>query len=189
MKILDLISMQKTSFFYILLLTIICTCKSSTHHPDAQKISDTTHDLVVQAASMYDTITPPKLIVDSVKLYQRLGELLEFSSKLKYNENDRIAFYYLIIENDGQIREGNSRSGLRASEDIEADMKPVMDFLLMNINKWEPAYLKKNPSKKITHLIEITFHFYRDRILFAVRGEESYYFLKKSYKPNYLKEN
>jgi hypothetical protein len=152
----------------------------------AGKVSDTTR-VIIEGISMYDTVAPPKLIADTGELYKKLGDLLVFSSKLHYDEKIRIASYGFIVDADGRIQRRRGYDSLWVSPDIKSEMKGVMDFVLMNLTQWEAGFLKENPSKKIPFFIDVDFHFYRDKILFTVQGNQSYYFLRKAYSTKYLR--
>jgi hypothetical protein len=161
-------------------------CKSRIHNPNEGKIFDTTR-VRVKGISMYDTIAPPKLTVDSTKLYQEVGELLKFTKRLKYEDETRQAGYMFEVGINGQVEQTNAQRMVTriASEDIEADMTKVINLIRANLTEWQPAFLKSNPSEKIPYLVEISFYFYEDKILFTVEGAQSYSFLRKSYDPNY----
>jgi hypothetical protein len=162
-------------------------CKSRIHTPNEGKIIDTTRVRVI-GISMYDTIAPPKLTVDSTKLYQEIGELLKFTSRLKYYEDEtRQAGYMFEVGINGHVEQTNTQRTVTriASEDIEADMTKVINFIRANLTEWQPAFLKSSPSEKIPYLVEISFYFYEDKIQFTVEGAQSYSFLRKSYDPNY----
>jgi hypothetical protein len=178
---------MRNVIYCILPLFLTCMCKSHTYHMDGDRVSDNPHEIALEGFSVHDTIAPPKLITDSTKLYQRLGELLKFSSKLKYEDQTRIAAYCFDVGKDGQVHESNIQNmrGAIASKDIEYEMKEVMDFVLTNLTVWEPAHFRNNPSKKIPYWVDVVFYFYKDKILFLVEGSQSYYFLKKSFPQTY----
>lgn len=180
--------MSRTISFCIVLSLFAYNCKPSMHYSGKGKVSDSTHVIIERISSMYDTLVPPKLKTDSIKVYEQLGELLKFSGTLTYNNEIRVASYNLIVGDDGRLQDPIFHKDLvKTTKDIEADMIKVMDYLLMNLTEWEPAFLKKDPLKKIPFSVEIVFYFDRNEIQFIVEGSGSYYFLRRAYKPKYLK--
>jgi hypothetical protein len=59
-------------------LFFLISCKSQRFRKEIEHhdLSDANHTIVV-TESMYDSIAPPKLIIDSVKFYIKLTELLK----------------------------------------------------------------------------------------------------------------
>jgi hypothetical protein len=83
---------------------------------------------------MYDTIAPPKLTVDSTKLYQEISDLFKFTSRLKYEDETRLAGYIFKVGTEGQVEQTNAQRMRNriASDDIEADMTKVINFIRAN---------------------------------------------------------
>lgn len=176
--------MNKIISLCVSLLGFACmTCRQSSNvsnfHFPHEVVSDTARELVV-GISIYDTIAPPKLITDSTKLYEQLEEVLDFPTGLKSQDEYKTARYEFIIGTDGQTRERERKPWV--VEGVGTDMNKVIDLILTT--KWEPAFLKEAPLKRIPCLIDVVLKFYRDRIEFEVYAPQYYNLLRRTYNAN-----
>ena len=162
-------------FCLLLLLSPLISCKSQRleHHD----LSDANHTIVV-TESMYDSIAPPKLIIDSVKFYVKLAELLKATNKFETNNTTILHLAYYVIKENGELKLKWMDSG----PPFINDMAKITNEMESDISKWEPAYLKSTPQKKIAYEITVGFHIHDNNIEFDIHGNQSFYFLEKTFK-------
>lgn len=168
--------MQKTLILFLLVSLSGLACKQQIVMEKAVSGSEPV-EFSGPVPSIYDSITPPKLITDSSKLYKELNKLLLFSNNLKWEDEISFTTCFVTIGRNGKIQS----KGCKSSNPIETEMIKVTDYLLANLSEWEPAYKKAEPNEKLQVLARISFFFYKNEIKFDVESS-SYYFLRKSFK-------
>ena len=162
-------------FCLLLLLIPLISCKSQRleHHD----LSDANHTIVV-TESMYDSIAPPKLIIDSVKFYVKLAELLKTTNKFELHKVTAPFYAYYIVKENGELKLKWFNSG----QSILKDMAKIANDMELDISKWEPAHLKALPQKRLAYEIAVAFYLEEDNISFNIHGGEYFYFLRKTFK-------
>ncbi|SHG63078.1 hypothetical protein SAMN04488109_1152 [Chryseolinea serpens] len=171
-----------TTFFFISLIAASCKSQAPRQKvdgdPEIQGVSED-HELVFEqdAASIYDSIAPPRLLADSVLIYKELANRLKFANHLKGDGGTDLVECSFAINEKGEIES----KFFRSSKSIDASMRTITDDLLDQMRNWEPAYYKTDPKKKMRIRLNMYFFFHEKEILFRFYGPERYYILKKSF--------
>jgi hypothetical protein len=127
---------------------------------------------------MYDSIAPPKLIIDTAKFYLKLADLLKGTNKFELHKVTALHFAYYTIKENGELKLKWMDSG----PTIINDMAKITNEMEPDISRWEPAYLRASPERKLTYDITVGFHMHEDSIEFDIHGKQSLYFLEKTFK-------
>ena len=61
------------------------------------------HSIVVTEL-IYDSIAPPKLIIDSVKFYRKLAELLKATNKFETDNATILHLAYYVVNESGELK-------------------------------------------------------------------------------------
>lgn len=107
-----------------------------------------------------------------------MADLLKTTNKFELHKVTALHFAYYTIKENGELKLKWMDSG----PTIINDMAKITNEMEPDISKWEPAYLKASPEKKLAYEITVAFHMHEDSISFNVHGNEYFYFLRKTFK-------
>jgi hypothetical protein len=170
--------MRTAAIFFSFVATLLA-CKSSTvPPPDAETTSsDTPPPWVDDTPSIYESIKPPVLAIDTSAIYFELNEALQFTNRL---ERDGTTSIYGAVYNIDKTRE--IKILRRDDTSLGKEMMKIDDIILNSMKVVDPACLVKDNSIAVDYTIEMHLYIDDDRISIRVCGAESKCFLKHNFK-------
>lgn len=127
--------------------------------------------------SIYDSIAPAKVRIDSNQFYSRLSKLLKFTNNIEWDGGTSFYSAYFVVDENGKL----NLLKLSSTPSLEADMKVILDEVHKDLITWEPAHLRYDSSRKVPYNITMDFFIRENAISFEMSGPESEYFFRKKF--------
>lgn len=126
---------------------------------------------------IYDSITPPKLLIDTTAFYEKLIRQLRFLDSIKWDGSPSFAFIAAHVTEMGDFHIDR----FEHPEEKRNETYSLATFVEQHCIHWQPASLKKKPNTKVSYALRIRISVYEDKILFNFGDYYDLTLLKKDF--------
>jgi hypothetical protein len=126
--------------------------------------------------SVYDVIAPAQFLVDSTEFYVQLNDALHLTNKWEWIGTPGYLLKLAEIDTAGNF------TSLSGTDRQASKQQSLDDQVASLLGRWKPAYVLKDPSHKVSHMVYMSIRIHEDSILFSLQGPERRNLLRKNFK-------